>query len=160
MSCPSATMKWKRGEGLKVEEQADSTFSSQNLEQDAPRTAWSRMSQPRGRSDFFIFLLIQNLTFNISHPGLLLLFLPITIQQQEEEKCRTAPEDDPYRQEAVSAVAAVVDFLHRIDEEACKESAADHAKRTHQRVGRAELAVTLARQGPPQWFPPEPTPVV
>jgi hypothetical protein len=39
-------MKWKRGEGLKVEEQAASTFSSQNMERDAPWTAWDRMSQP------------------------------------------------------------------------------------------------------------------
>jgi hypothetical protein len=39
-------MKWQRGEGLKVEEQAASTFSSQNMERDAPWTAWDRMSQP------------------------------------------------------------------------------------------------------------------
>jgi hypothetical protein len=66
-------MKWQRGEGLKVEEQAASTFSSQNMERDAPWTAWDRMSQPHEEagSKFKIQnskFKIQNLTFHLSPP--------------------------------------------------------------------------------------------
>jgi len=56
-------MKWQRGEGLKVEEQAASTFSSQNMERDAPWTAWIKMIQPRGRGG----LNIEHRTPNIEH---------------------------------------------------------------------------------------------
>jgi hypothetical protein len=59
-------MKWQRGEGLKVEEQAASTFSSQNMERDAPWTAWDRMSQPHEEAGSSFK--IQNLTFHLSPP--------------------------------------------------------------------------------------------
>jgi len=80
-------------------------------------------------------------------------FFPILIQPPEEEEGDGRPEDAPERDEAVGVVAAVVEVLHQIHEEAADETARNRGHGAQQSVGGAELTVAIkAKADPPKSF--------